>query len=87
MPKLAISKDFLPDYAALGGSVRRKVDDVFATFAEHTWAGLHLEKLTVARDPRVRRHGERAGVRGDGDADPREPEHGRVSGSGEVTAR
>jgi hypothetical protein len=54
MPRLAISKDFLPDYAALGGSVRRKVDDVFAKFAEHTWAGLHLEKLTVARDPRVR---------------------------------
>jgi hypothetical protein len=54
MPKLAISKDFLPDYAALDKPVRRKVEDVFAKFTEHTHAGLHLEKLAVARDPRVR---------------------------------
>jgi len=54
MPKLAIARDFLPDYAALDKQVRRKVDEVFAKFTSHTHAGLHLEKLAVARDPRVR---------------------------------
>ena len=54
MPKLAIAKDFLPDYAALDKQVRHKVEEVFAKFTSHTHAGLHLEKLAVARDPRVR---------------------------------
>lgn len=54
MPKLAVARDFLPDYAALEKSVRRKVDELFPKFGEHTFAGLHLEKLGRARDPRTR---------------------------------
>jgi superfamily I DNA/RNA helicase len=52
--KLAISRDFLPDYAGLDKLIQLKVNEVFAKFAEHTHAGLHLEKLKAARDPRCR---------------------------------
>jgi superfamily I DNA/RNA helicase len=34
--------------------VQRAVDSAILKFAEHTQAGLHLEKLTGARDPKVR---------------------------------
>jgi hypothetical protein len=54
MPKLAIARDFMPEYASLDKAVRRKVDDLFPKFEEHTFAGLHLEKLGAARDPRTR---------------------------------
>jgi hypothetical protein len=54
MPKLAIARDFMPEYAALEKGVRRKVDELFPKFEEHTFAGLHLEKLGGARDPRTR---------------------------------
>lgn len=54
MARLAISRDFLPEYARLDRSVQAKVDDVFARFAEHTHAGAHLEKMKGAVDPRVR---------------------------------
>jgi superfamily I DNA/RNA helicase len=54
MATLALSKEFLPDYAGLPKPVQKKVDEVFTKFSEHTHAGLHLEKLSTARDPRVR---------------------------------
>ncbi len=54
MATLAISKEFLPDYGSLPQDVRRKVDALFSKFAEHTHAGIHLEKLGGARDPRAR---------------------------------
>lgn len=54
MPKLAIARDFMPEYASLDRGVRRKVDELFPKFEEHTFAGLHLEKLGAARDHRTR---------------------------------
>ncbi|BCL13868.1 UvrD-helicase domain-containing protein [Micromonospora sagamiensis] len=54
MPELALGRDFLPAYAKLQTRVQRAVIAAIAKFAEHTHAGLHLEKLTGARDPNVR---------------------------------
>lgn len=54
MPELAIDRDFLRRYAELERAVQRAVDAAIGKFAEHTHAGLHLEKLTGARDPKVR---------------------------------
>ncbi|GLZ08860.1 DNA helicase [Actinomadura sp. NBRC 104412] len=54
MPQLAISKDFLSEYATLEKPVRRAVQRTIEKFAEHTHAGLHLEKLQSAADPRIR---------------------------------
>ncbi|WP_066884061.1 UvrD-helicase domain-containing protein [Carbonactinospora thermoautotrophica] len=54
MATLAVSRDFFADYSKLEKSVQRAVDEVFGKFAEHTHAGLHLEKLTGAKDPRIR---------------------------------
>lgn len=44
----------MPQYAKLQPKVRRSVDAAVAKFAEHTHAGLHLEKISNARDPRIR---------------------------------
>jgi len=54
MAELAICRDFLPAYARLQRRVQRAVDAAIRKFAEHTHAGLHLEKLTGARDPNIR---------------------------------
>jgi len=54
MAELAIGRDFLPAYARLEPRVRRAVDAAISKFAEHTHAGLHLEKLAGARDPNIR---------------------------------
>lgn len=54
MPRLYIDKEFLPGYAKLEKNVQRAVDKTFELFAEHTHAGLHLEKLKNAKDPRIR---------------------------------
>lgn len=54
MAELAIGREFLPAYARLQPGVRRAVDAAIRKFAEHTHAGLHLEKLTGARDPNIR---------------------------------
>lgn len=54
MPRLYIDKEFMPGYAKLEKSVRRAVDKTFELFAEHTHAGLHLEKLRNSKDPRIR---------------------------------
>ncbi|MFF3467618.1 UvrD-helicase domain-containing protein [Streptomyces sp. NPDC002619] len=54
MPKLGVAKDFLVEYAKLQKPVQKAVDDAITKFAAHTHAGLHLEKLAHARDPRIR---------------------------------
>ena len=54
MPRLAIDKDFLDDYSKLEKSVQNAVKDAIDKFAEHTYAGLHLEKLQKAKDDRIR---------------------------------
>ncbi|MBS2964250.1 AAA family ATPase [Actinocrinis puniceicyclus] len=54
MPRLMLASEFLPAYAKLDPPVRARVQSVFGKFAEHTFAGLHLEKLQNARDERVR---------------------------------
>lgn len=54
MPRLYIDADFMSGYAKLEKSVQRAVDKTFALFAEHTYAGLHLEKLRNPKDSRVR---------------------------------
>ncbi|RZS32205.1 UvrD-like helicase family protein [Herbihabitans rhizosphaerae] len=54
MPRLSIDVGFLASYTKLQPAVRKAVDRTFAKFTEHTHAGLHLEKLNNARDPRIR---------------------------------
>ena len=54
MPRLAIDKDFLDDYSKLEKSVRTAVKEAIDKFAEHTYAGLHLEKLQKSVDDRIR---------------------------------
>ncbi|GAA4081184.1 UvrD-helicase domain-containing protein [Actinomadura miaoliensis] len=54
MAQLAMARTFMPQYAKLPGRVRKSVDAAIAKFAEHTHAGLHLEKIAGARDPRIR---------------------------------
>jgi len=54
MPTLGIYYDFLKDFAALEPPVQKKVHEVFAKFAEATDAGVHLEKVAQARDPRLK---------------------------------
>ncbi|MDG4807223.1 AAA family ATPase [Micromonospora sp. WMMD1120] len=54
MARLGIAKDFLTDYAKLQKPVQKAVDAAIEKFAEHTHAGLHLEKLANAKDPRIR---------------------------------
>jgi AAA domain/UvrD-like helicase C-terminal domain len=52
--RLAIAKGFLAEYAKLEKSVQSAVESAIAKFAEHTYAGLHLEKLQHSRDDRIR---------------------------------
>ena len=54
MAELAIDREFLRRYAGLPRPVQRAVDAAIGKFAAHTHAGLHLEKLTGARDPHIR---------------------------------
>jgi superfamily I DNA/RNA helicase len=54
LPRLAIDKDFLDDYSKLEKSVRTAVKEAIEKFAEHTYAGLHLEKLQTSVDDRIR---------------------------------
>lgn len=54
MANLIISVDGLADFGALDKPLQKKVREVFAKFAAATHAGLHLEKLQGALDPRVR---------------------------------
>ncbi|WP_334623818.1 UvrD-helicase domain-containing protein [Micromonospora sp. CPCC 206061] len=54
MPRLVIAKDFLGEYAKLQKPVQKAVDAAIGKFAEHTHAGLHLEKLANAKDSKIR---------------------------------
>ncbi|MDX2817731.1 UvrD-helicase domain-containing protein [Streptomyces sp. PA03-5A] len=54
MAKLGIHRDFLMEFAALEKHVQKRVFEVFEKFTNATHAGLHLEKLTHQRDPRLR---------------------------------
>lgn len=54
MARLAIGKDFLGDFSKLEKPVQSAVMAVFDKFEEHTFAGLHLEKLNHPKDQRIR---------------------------------
>ncbi|MET9953428.1 UvrD-helicase domain-containing protein [Streptomyces sp. NPDC006339] len=54
MATLGIHKDFLLEFAKLEKPVQKRVHEVFDKFRQHRHAGLHLEKLEKARDPRIR---------------------------------
>lgn len=54
MPQLAIAKEFLSEYAKLEKPVQRAVQAALGKFTQATYAGLHLEKLNRAEDPRIR---------------------------------
>lgn len=54
MATLGIHKDFLMEFAKLEKPVQKRVHEVFGKFQEHHHAGVHLEKLQNARDPRIR---------------------------------
>lgn len=54
VPRLGIAKDFLAEYVKLDKRIRTAVDAALEKFAEHTHAGLHLEKLEGAKDPKIR---------------------------------
>jgi hypothetical protein len=54
MAELAIDREFLPAFAKLQRPVQHAVLAAIDKFAKHTHAGLHLEKLTGARDPHIR---------------------------------
>ncbi|WP_395108875.1 UvrD-helicase domain-containing protein [Actinomadura sp. SCN-SB] len=54
MARLAVARSFMPEYARLEPKVRKGVEAAFAKFAEHSHAGLHLEKINGALDPRIR---------------------------------
>lgn len=54
MATLVFSKQFLDDFAGLEPPVRQKVRELPGKFEEATHTGIHLEKLTGAKDDRVR---------------------------------
>ena len=54
MARLAIGVDFLAEYARLEKPVQSAVEAAISKFAEHTYAGLHLEKIQHSKDERIR---------------------------------
>jgi superfamily I DNA/RNA helicase len=54
MATLVFAKDFLDDFAKLQPPVRQKVRELPDKFEDAVHTGVHLEKLTAARDDRVR---------------------------------
>lgn len=54
MPTLVFAKEFLDDFAKLEPPVRKKVRELPDKFEDAVHSGVHLEKLTQARDDRVR---------------------------------
>jgi hypothetical protein len=54
VPRLAIAKNFLGEYAKLEKSVQNAVESAIGKFEAHTYAGLHLEKIHNSRDDRIR---------------------------------
>lgn len=51
MARLGIYREFLWEFGTLHSAVLDKVADVFATFANATHPGVHLEKISGVRDP------------------------------------
>ncbi|MFJ2173828.1 UvrD-helicase domain-containing protein [Streptomyces sp. NPDC087851] len=54
MATLGMHRDFLLEFAALEKPVQKRVFEAFEKFAAATHTGLHLEKLTHQKDPRLR---------------------------------
>lgn len=54
MPTLGIAREFLREFGKLQRSVQDRVYETFAKFEEATFAGIHLETIRNARDPRLR---------------------------------
>ena len=54
MAKLGIHRDFLEDYAGLERQVRSKILEAISKFEQTINTGSHLEKITHARDHRVK---------------------------------
>lgn len=54
MPTLVFAKQFLDDFAKLQPVVRQKVRELPDKFENASHSGVHLEKLSAARDDRVR---------------------------------
>lgn len=54
MPTLVFSKEFLDDFVKLEPPVRQKVRELPGKFEDATHSGVHLEKLTGAKDDRIR---------------------------------
>jgi superfamily I DNA/RNA helicase len=54
VPTLVFAKDFLDDFIKLEPTVRQKVRELPDKFEDAAHAGIHLEKLTGAKDDRVR---------------------------------
>ena len=54
MATLVFAKEFLDDFAKLEPPVRQKVRELPDKFEHSARTGVHLEKLTGARDDRVR---------------------------------
>ena len=54
MKKMVFEKKFVASFYKLEKNIQQRVLELPAKFAEHTHAGIHLEKLTVAADPRIR---------------------------------
>ncbi|MFE4974149.1 UvrD-helicase domain-containing protein [Kitasatospora sp. NPDC056651] len=54
MATLGMHRDFLMEFAALEKPVQRRVFETFEKFTGATHTGVHLEKLTNQRDPRIR---------------------------------
>ena len=87
MPRLAIDKDFLGDFSKLEKSVQSAVMSAFGKFEEHTYAGLHLEKLQKAKDDHIRtspstRRRRPARISWRASASSGKPRHGAPSRSG-----
>lgn len=53
MPRLAVSVGLLADLATLPRPVRARTAEVVSKFQQATHAGVHLEKIAGARDPRL----------------------------------
>jgi superfamily I DNA/RNA helicase len=54
LARLFLAREFLPEYARLDKRVQSAVEAAIGEFTEHTYAGLHLEKLTDSNDDRIR---------------------------------
>jgi hypothetical protein len=54
VPRLAVARTFLGEYAKLEESTQDSVESAIGKFEQHTHAGLHLEKIKNIRDPRMR---------------------------------